>query len=147
MDSIKKEVFHQQSVHHLMCKGVFTEETHNVVHLLVKAGCSHKYMNKIISAVLKWITTVGTISCPSISQILCEGFFAAQIQLGYEMKGAESMTFSADGMEFLQSVIPSIHANSITLQWSADRTEHTHIDVIKDPADLSNNQSYESKIC
>ncbi|KAF8804555.1 hypothetical protein BYT27DRAFT_7259036 [Phlegmacium glaucopus] len=85
--------------HHLMCKGVFTEETHNVVHLLVKAGCSHKYINKIISAVLKsaGITTVGTISRPSISQILREGFFAAQIQLGYEIKGAERMTFSADG--------------------------------------------------
>ncbi|KAF8808233.1 hypothetical protein BYT27DRAFT_7222975 [Phlegmacium glaucopus] len=50
-------------------------------------------------------------------------------------------------LEFLQSVIPSIHANGITLQWSADRTERAHIDVIKDPADLSNNQHYESQIC
>ncbi|KAF8811457.1 hypothetical protein BYT27DRAFT_7252778 [Phlegmacium glaucopus] len=50
-------------------------------------------------------------------------------------------------LEFLQSVIPSIHANGIALQWSADRTERAHIDVIKDPADLSNNQNYESQIC
>ncbi|KAF8817000.1 hypothetical protein BYT27DRAFT_7325734 [Phlegmacium glaucopus] len=49
-------------------------------------------------------------------------------------------------LEFLQSVIPNIHANSIALQWLADGTEHAHIDVIKDPADLSNNQNYESQI-
>ena len=97
--SVKKQILNQKSVHHLMHKGVFTEETRNVVHLLVKAGCSRNYIGKVISTVLEsaGIKTVGDISNPSITRILREGFFAAQIQLGHEMKDAESMTFSADG--------------------------------------------------
>ena len=99
MASVKKKILDQQSIHHLMQKGVFTEEICNVVRLLVKAGCSRNLIGEVISAVLKpaGITAVGSISSPSISQILCEGYFAAQIQLGHEMKNAESMTFSADG--------------------------------------------------
>ena len=82
-----------------MQKGVFIEETHNVVHLLVRAGCSRNLIGEVILAVLKsaGITAVGSISRPSISQILHEEYFAAQIHLGYEMRNAESMTFSADG--------------------------------------------------
>ena len=68
-----------------MSKGVFTEETRNVIHLLVKAGCSRNYITEVISTILQsaGITTVGTISHTSVSRILCEGYFAAQIQLGY----------------------------------------------------------------
>jgi Plavaka transposase len=50
-------------------------------------------------------------------------------------------------LEFLQSVVPSIRANGIALQWSADGTERAHIEVIKNPSDFSNNQKYESQIC
>ncbi|KAF8800624.1 hypothetical protein BYT27DRAFT_7262783 [Phlegmacium glaucopus] len=50
-------------------------------------------------------------------------------------------------LEFLQSVVPSIRANGIALQWSADGTECAHIEVIKDPSDFSNNQKFESQIC
>ena len=32
-------------------------------------------------------------------------------------------------------------------QWSADVTEHAHIDVVKDPARSSNNQNFDSQIC
>jgi len=97
--AVKKKILNQLSAHQLKHKGVFTEETRNVVRLLVKAGCSRNYISEVISAVLKsaGITTVGTISRPSVSRILREGYFAAQIQLGHEMKNAESMTFSADG--------------------------------------------------
>ena len=42
---------------------------------------------------------VGSISCTSVAQIIREGYFAAQIQLGHEMKMAESMTVSADGTD------------------------------------------------
>ena len=42
-------------------------------------------------------------------------------------------------LEFLQSVVPSIRANGIALQWSADGTERAHIEVIKNPSDFSNN--------
>ena len=97
--SVKKKISDQRSVHRLMHKGVFTEETRNVVRLLVKAGCSRNYIGQVISTVLKsaGMTTVDSISSPTISRILREGYFAAQIQLGHEMKNAESMTFSADG--------------------------------------------------
>ena len=50
-------------------------------------------------------------------------------------------------LEFLQSVVPSIRANGIALQWSADGTERAHIEVIKDPSAFINNQNYESQIC
>ena len=50
-------------------------------------------------------------------------------------------------LEFLQSVVPSIRANGIALQWSADGTERAHIEVIKNPSDFTNNRNYESQIC
>lgn len=50
-------------------------------------------------------------------------------------------------LEFLQSVVPNIRTNGVATQWSADITEHAHIDVIKDPARSGNNQNYEAQIC
>ena len=50
-------------------------------------------------------------------------------------------------LEFLQSVVPSIRANGVAIQWSADLTEHAHITEIKNPARATNNQDYESQIC
>ena len=99
IETAKAKVVQQKSVYHLMNKGVFTEETRNLVRLLSQAGCSASRINEIITAVLKTagITIAGNISCTSVSRIIREGYFAAQIQLGHEMKMAESMTFSADG--------------------------------------------------
>jgi hypothetical protein len=50
-------------------------------------------------------------------------------------------------LEFLQSVVPSIQANGVAIQWSADITEHANITEIKDPARATNNQNYDSQIC
>ena len=50
-------------------------------------------------------------------------------------------------LEFLQSVVPSIQANGIALQWSADGMERAHIEVIKNSSEFSNNQKYEFQIC
>ena len=101
VETAKAKVIQQKSVHHLSNKGVFTEDTRNLVCLLFQAGCSANHISEIITAVLKLktagITTVGSISCTSISRIIREGYFAAQIQLGHEMTMAESTTFSADG--------------------------------------------------
>jgi hypothetical protein len=47
----------------------------------------------------------------------------------------------------MQSVEPSIRQVGSLLQWSADTTEHTHITLIKDPADSSNNINYDAQIC
>jgi len=121
MASVKKKILDQWSVHHLMQKGVFTKETHNVVHLLVKAGCSWNLIGEVISPVLKsaGITGVGSISHTSVSWILREGYFAAQIQLGYEMKNAESMTFSADGTSHHSINYNSHHAHLIAEDYTS----------------------------
>ncbi|KIK12896.1 hypothetical protein PISMIDRAFT_18386 [Pisolithus microcarpus 441] len=50
-------------------------------------------------------------------------------------------------LEFMQSVAPSIHQAGTVIQWSADTTEHAHIEVVKDPVTTMNNQNYDSQIC
>ncbi|KAI6102275.1 hypothetical protein F5141DRAFT_992439, partial [Pisolithus sp. B1] len=45
-------------------------------------------------------------------------------------------------LEFMQSVTPSIHQASTVIQWSANTTEHAHIEVVKDPVTTMNNQNY-----
>ncbi|KAF8952213.1 hypothetical protein BDZ97DRAFT_1909427 [Flammula alnicola] len=50
-------------------------------------------------------------------------------------------------LEFLQSVVSNIRLNGVAIQWSADTTEHAHIEVAKDPAKASNNQNIEPQIC
>lgn len=50
-------------------------------------------------------------------------------------------------LELLQSVAPSIPRVGTPLQWSADTTEHAHIEVVKEPASMTNNQNYSSQIC
>lgn len=50
-------------------------------------------------------------------------------------------------LEFFQSVVPHIKYNGVPIQWSADYTEHAHVEVVKDPASSANNQAYEAQIC
>ncbi|KAI5987694.1 hypothetical protein EDD15DRAFT_2389474 [Pisolithus albus] len=50
-------------------------------------------------------------------------------------------------LELMQSIAPSIERVGSILQWSADTTEHAHIEVIKDPASTTNNHSYDTQIC
>jgi hypothetical protein len=50
-------------------------------------------------------------------------------------------------LELLQSVVPSIRANGVPIQWSADATEHAHITMIKNPVAHSNNRNHEQQIC
>jgi hypothetical protein len=99
VETAKAKVVQQKSIHRLANKGVFTQETRNLVRLLCQSGCSANHINEIITAVLKsaGITMVGSISRTSVPRIVQERYFAAQIQLGHEMKMAETMTFSADG--------------------------------------------------
>ena len=49
-------------------------------------------------------------------------------------------------LKLLQSVVPSIRQSGAVIQWSADITEHAHINEIKVPARASNNQNYYSQI-
>ena len=49
-------------------------------------------------------------------------------------------------LELLQSIVPSIRLSGAVMQWSADVTEHTHVQEIKVPAHAGNNQNYYSQI-
>ncbi|KAI6013667.1 hypothetical protein BKA83DRAFT_4063152, partial [Pisolithus microcarpus] len=50
-------------------------------------------------------------------------------------------------LELMQSVAPSISELGAPVQWSADTTEHAHIEVIKEPASTMNHQNYDTQIC
>ncbi|KAI6029189.1 hypothetical protein BKA83DRAFT_4489153 [Pisolithus microcarpus] len=50
-------------------------------------------------------------------------------------------------LELMQSVTPSISKLGAPVQWSADMTEHAHIEVIKEPASTMNHQNYDTQIC
>ncbi|KAI6009077.1 hypothetical protein BKA83DRAFT_4015075, partial [Pisolithus microcarpus] len=41
-------------------------------------------------------------------------------------------------LELMQSVAPSVSKLGAPVQWSADMTEHAHIEVIKEPASMTN---------
>ncbi|KAF8804784.1 hypothetical protein BYT27DRAFT_7035001, partial [Phlegmacium glaucopus] len=138
-----QKVLKEKSVHRLMNKGVFTDETCNVVHLLVKAGCS---INRVLHGVLSaaGIKTIGTISRPTITHIMQEGYYAAQIQLGYELKNAASMTFSADGTSHRSINYNSRHVNLKAEVYGADVPEKeqvTHFFGIKSSCDGSSEES------
>ncbi|KAG1838044.1 hypothetical protein DFJ58DRAFT_734059 [Suillus subalutaceus] len=50
-------------------------------------------------------------------------------------------------LELMQSIVPSIRNTGVSLQWTANTTEHAHITEIKDPARSSNNNNYNPQIC
>ncbi len=108
-------------------KGVFTQKTRNLVHFLSQSGCSANRINEIITAVLKTagITVVGSISRPSVTRIIREGYFASQIQLGHEMKMAETMTFSADGTGHRSINYNSRHAHMLVENYGSSGSGKT----------------------
>lgn len=60
-------------------------------------------------------------------------------------QGAQS-NWEIPKLELLQSVVPSIHQTEVVMQWSANVTEHAHVDEIKVPVHSGNNQNYYSQI-
>ena len=63
-------------------------------------------------------------------------------------KGNKSLNhFFIPKIEFLHSVVLSICWSGAPIQWSADPTECTHIDVIKVPSENTNNGQYSPQIC
>ena len=72
----------------------------------------------------------------------------AIIDLGlHQGQKMEMDHFHIPKLELMQQVVPSITQVGSLLQWSADTMEHAHIEVIKDPASMMNNQDYDSQIC
>ncbi|KIM62292.1 hypothetical protein SCLCIDRAFT_119692, partial [Scleroderma citrinum Foug A] len=49
--------------------------------------------------------------------------------------------------ELLLIVAPSIVTQGSLMQWSADFTQHAHIDIVKEPARSGNNQKFDTQIC
>lgn len=62
-------------------------------------------------------------------------------------KKKEIRNWQIPKLELLQSVVPTICHNGAPCQWSADFTEHAHIDVVKEPVRSGNNRAHESQIC
>jgi hypothetical protein len=89
----REKAIKQRSVHSLLHKGVYTEETRHLIRLLVQAGCSREYVSQVIHAIFETagISVIGHISRRTVSRAIVEGYYAAQVQLGYEMKAANSM--------------------------------------------------------
>jgi hypothetical protein len=115
----------EKSVHRLIRKGTYTEETRNLVRLLVQCGCSQDSVNKMIHAVLRvaGVSMIGKINRRSVSRFIREGFYAAQVQLGYEMDKAASMTFSADGTMHRSINYNARHAHLKVESYSTDQPE------------------------
>jgi hypothetical protein len=86
-DRQKKE----SSVHKLLHKGVYSEKTWSLIRLLVQAGCSRPYVDLVIHEVFKTagISVHGHVSRRTVSRVVLEGYFAAQMQLGHEMQQAK----------------------------------------------------------
>jgi hypothetical protein len=93
VEKARQRIVKEKSVHTLLKKGVYTEETQNLIRLLVQAGCSQEYIGKVIHAIFRTagISVVGDVSRHTVSRIVSEGYYAAQVQLGYEMQNTEGM--------------------------------------------------------
>ena len=146
VETAKAKVVQKKSIHHLSHKGVFTQKTCNLVHFLSKSGCSANRINEIITAVLNaaGIAVVGSISQPSVTRIIREGYFAAQIQLGHEMKMAETMTFSADGTGHRSINYNSRHAHMLVEDYGSSgsgKTRATRFLGIKPSRDGSSKEA------
>jgi hypothetical protein len=93
VEKARQRIVKEKSVHTLLKKGVYTEETRNLIRLLVQAGCSQEYIGKVIHAIFRTagISVIGDVSRRTVSRIVSEGYCAAQVQLGYEMQNTEGM--------------------------------------------------------
>jgi hypothetical protein len=55
--------------------------------------------------------------------------------------------FNIPKLELMHNIVLSISNVGSILQWTADTTEHAHIEVIKEPAAMTNNMNYNAQIC
>ncbi len=109
----RDKVTKERTTFYLLQKGVFSQETRNLVRVLVQANVSYKNIMHVIESVLATagITAVGCISPRSVSRIVKEGYIAACIQLGYEMQVTEALTLSSDGTAHKNLNYDSRHAH------------------------------------
>lgn len=110
---VKAKVLKESTTLYLLKKGVYSDETRNLIRILVEANVSNENIMGVIEAVLAaaGITAVGRVSARTVGRIIKEGYIAACIQLGYEILEAEAMTLSADGTGHKNINYNSRHAN------------------------------------
>ena len=133
----------EKSTFFLLKKGVYSEETRNLVRILVEANVSNVHIMGVIEAVLATagIKAVGRLSARTISRIVKEGYIAACIQLGYEMQVAEAITLSADGTGHKNINYNSRHANYKINDSCGKKTQVTRFLGIERSLDGSSEQA------
>ncbi|KAF8422163.1 hypothetical protein L210DRAFT_3654221 [Boletus edulis BED1] len=55
--------------------------------------------------------------------------------------------FNIPKLEMMHNVVLSVSNVGSILQWTANTTEHAHIEVIKNPTAMTNNMNYNAQIC
>lgn len=103
----------ENTVFHLVKKGVYSNETRILVRILSQVGVSNLNVMKVIQSVLDTagIKPIGNMSARTVARIIEEGYYASKVQLGFEMDNAKSITFSSDGTGHKNLNYNSRHAN------------------------------------
>ncbi|KAI6014890.1 hypothetical protein BKA83DRAFT_4129616 [Pisolithus microcarpus] len=125
--------------------------------VIVIAGAAHP---DVIAAVRALMEFCYLAQAPAITEEGCEKIAVALTEFHHykqviingglrqgDQSGSILEHWEIPKLELLQSIVPSISQVGSVLQWSADTTEHTHIEVVKDPASRTNNKDYSSQIC
>jgi len=135
-------------------------------------GCEHcniqRYIVAVIAGLAPWDFTIAIhalmdfwylAQAPTFDDTICEKIDAMLLEFhDHKFAIMEAGVCVGKGnrpilnwyipeLELMQSVISNIKANGAPINWTADHTEHTHIDVVKEPVDSGNNQNYEEQIC
>ena len=108
----------------LLHKGVYSPEARELARTPVAAGCSKKYVGRVIMAVCKNVQ--GSMSRRTVSRTVLEGGIAAQIQIGHELAQAEAFTVSEDGTSNKHVPYDSHHINLKVPSYTNDGAEPTH---------------------
>ncbi|KIK96708.1 hypothetical protein PAXRUDRAFT_137914, partial [Paxillus rubicundulus Ve08.2h10] len=83
----------------LYSKGIYTATFRAIARRLVLAGCSQKSVGPAIQAILKALDMPVGKRCMSnrtVQRAVLEGGVAAKMQIGHEIVGTSSLTFSSD---------------------------------------------------
>ncbi|KAI6009068.1 hypothetical protein BKA83DRAFT_4505299 [Pisolithus microcarpus] len=125
--------------------------------VVVIAGSAHA---NVVAAVCALMEFRYLAQAPAITEEGCEKIAAALAEFHHykhaiidrglrrgDQSGLVLEHWEIPKLELLQSVVPSIPQVGSVLQWSADTTEHAHIEVVKDPASRTNNKDCSSQIC
>ncbi|KAI5982647.1 hypothetical protein EDD15DRAFT_2180299 [Pisolithus albus] len=118
---------------------------HHAVQCYIIAAVAGSVPHKFLTAIhvlldFRYLAQVPSFTTQSINRV------ASALQEFHNHKESIVSDWQIPKLELLQSIVLSIHQSGAVMQWSANITEHAHVDEIKVPAWAGNNQSYESQI-